>query len=263
MNTTIALFGSFSLALASPNQPPANPAPPAPTAPAAQPKAPAAGKEIVLNFDKDAKGTLPEGWKAEGTDQKGPVATWEIVDDKTAPTQPNALALAKTNHTSGNTFNICWTDTIKFKDGAIEVKFKPVSGKEDQGGGLIWRVKDKDNYMIARMNPLEDNFRVYYVKDGSRHQIESAKASVKAGTWHTLKIEQHGDHVACFLNGKEYLNSTDDHIKAEGGIGLWTKSDAITTFDDLTISPGALATSAPKPAKPGAKDKDDDDDDPR
>jgi hypothetical protein len=227
-------------------------------------------KETMLNFDKDATGKLPEGWKAEGTNQKGPVATWEVAADKTAPSAPNVLSLAKTNHDSGSTFNICWTDKVRFTDGAIEVKFKAVSGKEDQGGGLIWRVKDKDNYMIARMNPLEDNFRVYYVKEGSRHQLASEKATVKAGEWHTLKIEQHADHVLCFLDGKQYLDATDDHIQSEGGVGLWTKSDAVSSFDDLSIKPVPPETPSKKDAKPakpdkksekGKEDKDDDDDD--
>jgi len=225
MNTTPALFASLAFALVP--------------RPATQPAAPAdPDKETVFNFDKDATSRLPDGWKAEGTNQKGPVATWQVVEDATAPSKPNVLALTNTNHDSGGTFNLCWTDKVRFRDGSIEVRFKPVSGKEDQGGGLIWRVKDRDNYMIARMNPLEDNFRVYYVKDGSRHQNESAKAKVEAGTWHTMKIEQHADHIVCSFDGKECLNARDDHIQAEGGIGLWTKSDAVSSFDDLTIKTG-------------------------
>jgi hypothetical protein len=239
MNTTIVLLGSSVLALAAGQQPttqPAAPAKPAATQPATGvPGAPA--KEIVLNFDKDAAGRLPDGWKAEGTNQKGPIATWAVTADPSAPSAPNVLALTRTNHDSGDTFNICWTDKVRFKDGTIEARFKAVSGKEDQGGGLIWRVKDKDNYMIARMNPLEDNFRVYYVKDGGRHQIESATVKIETGTWHTMKIDQRGGHIVCFLDGKEYLNSNDDHMQGEGGVGLWTKSDAVSSFDDLKVQP--------------------------
>jgi hypothetical protein len=257
MNPSLALLAALGLGLAA--HPAAQPTAPAKPGPAqtAEPV-----KEIVLGFDKDAVGKLPDGWKAEGTNQKGPVATWQVVEDATAPSKPNVLALSKTNHDSGGTFNLCWTDRVRFTDGTIEVKFKPVSGKEDQGGGLIWRVKDRDNYMIARMNPLEDNFRVYYVKDGSRHQIESAKAKVEVGTWHTMRIEQHGDHVVCFLDGKEYLNAKDDHMQGEGGIGLWTKSDAVSSFDDLTVRPGGADTAgAPKKAdEKGKKDEDDDND---
>ena len=255
MNTPVMLLGSLVFALGTAGQPGSQPAPA---------KTAESPKETILGFDKDTAGKLPDGWKAEGTNQSGPVATWGVAADTSAPSGPNVLTLSKTNHDSAGTFNICWTDKVRFKDGSIEVKFKAVSGKEDQGGGLIWRVKDKDNYMIARMNPLEDNFRVYYVKDGSRHQIESAKAKVETGTWHTMKVEQHGEHVVCFLDGKEFLNSKDDHIQAEGGIGLWTKSDAVSSFDDLTIKPGGTDANAKpgdkKPGETGKKDKDDDDD---
>jgi hypothetical protein len=265
MNTAAIVLACCPLMLGSAGQPASQPATPPGAKAAAPAKAAEPGKEMTINFDRDIspKGKLPNGWKAEGTNQKGPVATWEVVEDKSAPSAPNVLTLSKTNHDSGGTFNICWTDKAKFKDGEIEVKFKAVSGKEDQGGGLIWRVKDKDNYMIARMNPLEDNFRVYYVKDGGRHQIESATVKIETGTWHTMRIEQHGDHVVGFLDGKEYLNSKDDHIQAEGGIGLWTKADAASSFDDLKITPGTADTTEVKPGKhddKGKKDKDDDDD---
>ncbi len=276
MNTAAILLGSFSLTLAAygqpTSQPPAPATQPTPAAPA-KPAEPA--KETTFNFDKEAKGKLPDGWKAEGTNQKGPVATWEVAEDKTAPSGPNVLSLSKTNHDSGGTFNICWTDKVKFTDGAIEVKFRANTGKDDQGGGLIWRVKDKDNYMIARMNPLEDNFRVYYVKDGSRHQIESSKVVIKPGVeggWHTMKIEQHGDHIVCSIDGKAYMDVKDDHSSAwggVGGVGLWTKADAASSFDDFTVKPappGGTDTPAAKPGDKkadgtGKKDKDDDDDD--
>lgn len=273
MNTAAILLGSFSLMLAAygqpTSQPPAPATQPAPTAPAkpAEPASPT--KETTINFDKDAKGKLPDGWKAEGTNQKGPVATWEIAEDKTAPSGSNVLSLSKTNHDSSGTFNICWTDRVKFTDGSIEVKFRANTGKDDQGGGLIWRVKDKDNYMVARMNPLEDNFRVYYVKDGSRHQIESSKVVMKAGEWHTMKIEQHGDHIVCSIDGKTYMDVKDDHSSAwggTGGVGLWTKADATSSFDDFTVRPGgadAIPAAQPadkRPSEKGKTDKDDDDD---
>jgi SHS2 domain-containing protein len=229
MKTIVATLASIGFALSAIAQPTT----PAPTQSASEP-----AKEVAFTFDtgeKCAPGKVPTDWKAEGTNQKGPVATWEVTADPTAPSGPNVLALTTTNHDSDGTFNICWTDKTRFKDGEIEVKFKAVSGKEDQGGGLIWRVKDKDNYMIARYNPLEENFRLYYVKDGSRKQIESAKATIKAGEWHTMKIEHEGDSIECYLDGKKYIDVRDDHIKDEGGIGVWTKADAVTSFDDLKV----------------------------
>jgi hypothetical protein len=245
MNTPVIVLGSLAVAVSTAGQP----VPVQPT------NAVEAAKGVTFTFDKGEKctpGMVPTDWKAEGTNQQGPVATWEVVAYPTAPSKPNVLALTKTNHDSSGTFNICWTDKARFKDGAIEVKFKAVSGKEDQGGGLMWRVKDKDNYIVARANPLEDNFRVYYVKDGSRHQIESAKVSIKAGEWHTMKIEQHGDRVVCSLDGKAYIDARDDHVQTEGGLGLWTKGDAVSAFDELKVL--SVKTTDDKdvvPAKPG------------
>ncbi len=210
----------------------------------------ALGITARASFDDIPAGGLPEGWKIEGTAQKGPLATWKVVADDAAPSKGNVLALTSTNHDSGSTFNLCWTDKIRFKDGAIEVSIKPVSGKDDQGGGLIWRAKDKDDYYICRANPLESNFRVYYVKDGSRHQLASAKAEIKAGAWHKIRVEQKGDHIACSLDGKRLLEATDSTFPDEGGVGLWTKSDAVSSFDELQVS-GAK----------GGKDEDGDEDD--
>jgi len=190
----------------------------------------------VIAFGAEAVGSLPAGWKIEGTNQKGPLATWQVVADPGSPSQPNVLALTSPNHDSGDTFNLCWTDKVRFHDGAIEVSMKPVSGREDQGGGLIWRAQDKDDYYICRANPLESNFRVYYVKDGSRHQLASAQVEIATGKWHTIRIEHEGDRIECSLDGRELLHAKDATFPGEGGIGLWTKADAASEFDDLKVS---------------------------
>lgn len=198
-------------------------------------------------FDDIAVGTVPQGWKVEGTRQHGPLATWQVVADVSAPSEPNVLALSRINHDSRGTFNLCWTDQIQFRDGEIELRFKAISGEEDQGGGPIWRVRDKNNYYICRANPLEDNFRLYYVKDGRRRQIASARVKIPGGVWHTITIEHEGNQIACYLNGEELLTATDDTFPDAGGLGFWTKADAVTSFDDLMIE--------------GSGDHDDDDGD--
>src|SRR5437763_13741916 len=97
-----------------------------------------------------------------------------------------------------------------FQDGEIEVKVRANTGEEDQGGGVIWRVRDANNYYIARYNPLESNFRLYYVKNGDRRQRASARGiDIKAGKWFTLKIVQHGDKMEGYLNGKKYIEASD------------------------------------------------------
>jgi YVTN family beta-propeller protein len=187
-------------------------------------------------FDDIAAGTLAKGWRAEGTNQRGPVATWVVKADSDAPSKPNVLALTDAKEGAGGTFNLCWTDGVKFRDGAIEVRVKAGTGREDQGGGPIWRVQDNDNYYIARWNPLEDNFRLYYVKDGSRKMVGTAGVKADPAKWHTIRIEQNGDRIRCSLDGETLFEVNDKTFPKAGGVGVWTKADAVTSFDDLIVS---------------------------
>ena len=207
----------------------------------AQTRAVTTGKtdNASLNFDDVPVGKLPAGWNIAATNRKGPLATWQVVMDKTALSGEHALAMTRPNHTFGGSFNICWTDTVSFLDGEIAVRFKSVKGEEDQGGGVIWRVQDSENYYIARFNPLEDNFRIYYVRDGARKTLASVKVALPAGKWHTLKIIQHGNQFEGHLNGRKLLNGTNNLFMKPGGVGLWTKADAVTSFDDFRVRPFA------------------------
>ncbi|MCP4715508.1 MAG: DUF1080 domain-containing protein [Deltaproteobacteria bacterium] len=189
------------------------------------------------NFDDVAVEKLPAGWKAATTNPKGPLATWQVVKDESAPSGGRVLAMTSPNHTFGGAFNICWTDNVCFLDGEIEVKFKAATGVEDQGGGVIWRVQDRENYYIARFNPLEDNFRIYYVRDGARKTLAGVRTTLPSGKWHTLKIVQRGRRFEGYLNGQKLLADTDDLFAGPGGVGLWTKADAVTSFDDFSIKP--------------------------
>lgn len=187
------------------------------------------------NFENVPVGQIPKGWRVEGTNQRGPLATWKVIEDDSALSGKKVLALTTPNHDSGGTFNICWTDTVSFLNGEIEVRFKANTGEEDQGGGVIWRAQDKNNYYIARYNPLEDNFRIYYVKEGRRKMRASTRIRLPAGVWHSMKIIHDGERIAGYLNGKKLLEVTDRTFSAAGGIGLWTKADAATSFDELAV----------------------------
>jgi len=192
-------------------------------------------KAVTWNFDKEAAGKLPAGWKVEVTNPRGDIATWVVISDSNDGEKTQVLAMTNANDDFGGTFNICWTDSVQFKDGEIEVRFKAIKGVEDQGGGPIWRVQDKDNYYVARANPLENNFRVYYVKDGARKTLDSARVDIPLKKWHTIKIVHKGNHIEGYLNGKKYLDVKDSTFKDAGGVGLWTKADAVTYFDDLNL----------------------------
>ncbi len=195
------------------------------------------GPERVFRWDFEdvSIGSIPPGWKVEATGRGRPLAAWKVVKDTTSPSGEKVLALVQVNHHSGGTFNLCWTDKVSFLDGTIAVAFKAVSGKIDEGGGIMWRVRDRNNYYVVRFNPLEDNFRIYYVKNGRRRMIGTARVSLPAGTWHTMRVVATGDRYACFLDGRKYLEGRDGHFKEAGGVGLWTKADAMTSFDDFKV----------------------------
>jgi len=190
---------------------------------------------IEFTFENVKAGQLPDGWKVEATNQKGPLATWKVIEDKTAPSGNNVIALTSPNHHFGGTYNLCWTDKINFLNGEIKVMFKANTGEEDEGGGVIWRAKDKVNYYISRYNPLENNFRIYYVKDEARKILASARVKLPAHKWYELKIVQKENHITGYLNGKKYLEVDDNTFPGPGGVGLWTKADAVTSFDDFTV----------------------------
>ena len=186
-------------------------------------------------FDDATVGKVPTGWQAEGTNQRGPVAIWAVKADANAPSAPNIMALVDAKKGRRPTFNLLWTDNIQFTDGTIELKVKAGKGEIDQGGGPVWRVQDKDNYYIARWNPLEDNFRVYYVKDSIRMQLDSAEIKADPAKWHTIRVEHKGDTIVGYLDGQALLKVTDSTFPEGGGVGLWTKADAVTSFDDFSV----------------------------
>jgi len=201
------------------------------------------------DFEDIPAGKLQEGWKVEGTNQDGPVATWEVVEEKAASGNSKVLTLTKPNHSSAGTFNLCWNDQVKFKNGEISVRLRANSGEEDQGGGLIWRALNKDNYYICRANPLEENIRLYTVQDGKRTTLKSATIDMASGAWHTLRIMHEGEHIRCYLNEKLALEAKDTTFAHAGGVGFWTKADAATSFDGLEVHLNeAVEAKEPVPA---------------
>jgi len=133
-------------------------------------------------------------------------------------------------------YPICIHDAAAIADGYVEVKIKPVSGNENQAGGVIWRCKDADNYYVARVNALEDNAVLYKTVKGKRTVLDIAgrtggygvKESVSSGTWHTLRVEFTGDTFTVIFNGKTLFDVRDDTLTEAGKVGLWTKADRVT-----------------------------------
>ncbi len=194
--------------------------------------APAVADDAPISFGKDSLGKMPPHWTAAQTGNGKSV--WKVVADATAPSK-SGFVLAQTTDDRDALFNLCVLDGSDFKDVEVSVAFKANAGKKDQGGGIFWRYQDANNYYIARMNPLEDNFRVYKVVDGKRSkEFQDAEVKVKAGEWHTLKIKMVGDHIECFLDGKKHLDVKDASFTKAGKVGLWTKADAQTSFDQFS-----------------------------
>ena len=189
-------------------------------------------EETVFNFDSDVIGSLPAGWSNRKTG-KGGLGSWSVMADPTAPSKPNVLAQTSKKN-PGYHFNLAVAEETNFSDVEIELKFKAIDGQEDQGGGPVWRYQDADNYYVCRANPLESNYRLYKVVDGNRKQLQSAKVEIPANVWHSLKVKNVGNHIQCWYDGKLYLDVNDESFTS-GKIGLWTKADAVTWFDDVKV----------------------------
>jgi hypothetical protein len=183
-------------------------------------------------WDKADLGKVPTGWKSLSTGEKAETK-WELKADE------KKLALTQVGASPGAVFNLCVADEPTVADLEATVSFKALSGKKDQGGGLVWRFQDKENYYVARMNPLEDNYRLYKIVAGKRIQLATVEdLVVKARTWHTMTVRMKGDKIDCYLDGKKHLTATDSAIKKAGRVGLWTKADAVTAFAGLKITSG-------------------------
>jgi hypothetical protein len=185
----------------------------------------------TVNFDKAETGKPPAGWTGGQTGSGQ--AKWEVVPDDTAPSKPNVLK--QSGHA---TYPVCIKETPSIKDGSVEVKFKPISGKEDQAGGLVWRAKDLNNYYIARANALENNVTIYHTINGRRTEKKRTRTQVASNQWHTLRVDFQGNHFTVTFDGKKAIEWDDDTYKDAGRIGVWTKADSVTLFDDFSYSGG-------------------------
>jgi hypothetical protein len=193
-----------------------------------------------INFDKDEVGQPPSGFSVALTG-RGKPGVWVVQKDEAAN---NVLAQTDADTTSYR-FPVCVYDGLTAKDVDVSVKFKPVSGKVDQAAGLVWRYKDKDNYYIVRANALENNVVLYKVENGRRTDLPlkgegrtyGKKDAVPSGQWSTLRVVVRGNLFEVYHNGKKLYEVEDDTFKDAGKVGLWTKADSVTYFDDFTITP--------------------------
>src|SRR5216683_1351610 len=194
----------------------------------------AAVADMRMTFDDTNPGGLPKGWEAgiTGTGK----ARWEVVPEDTAPSPPNVL-----KQSGEATFTWAAKTDAKIKDGFVEVKLKPVNGKEDQAGGAVFRFQDANNYYVVRANALEDNVVLYKTVNGKRSSLQvkgrmfgyGVDTKVPSGKWSTLRVQFRGNLFTVFFNGKKLFEVEDDTFKEAGAVGVWTKADSVTLFDDF------------------------------
>ena len=182
----------------------------------------------TVNFDNETPGTLPPHWV--GTQTGRGTAKWSIEKADDAPSKPNVL-----KQSGEATFPVCIKEDTQLKDGFVEVKFKPVAGKEDRAGGVIWRCKDANNYYIARANALEDNVTIYHTIGGRRVAFKSANTKVASGVWHTLRVDFRGSHFTVTYDGTKVIEADDTSFADAGKVGVWTKADSVTLIDDFSF----------------------------
>lgn len=184
--------------------------------------------KMSVDFDKTPTGQLPDGWVSGVTGPGSP--KWSVEADATAPTKPNVL-----KQSGEGKFPWCVKKDVSIKDGFVEVRFKPISGNEDQAGGIVWRWQDGDNYYITRANALEDNVTIYHTVKGRRSAFKNVIKKVASNEWHTLRVDFTGNKFTVTFDGKVVIEATDDTFKEAGAVGVWTKADSVTLFDDFSF----------------------------
>src|SRR5258708_18768353 len=187
--------------------------------------------QVIRLASADAvMGAPSESCRPALTGQGGPVA-WQIL------LVHNRAALAEMSRVAvDNRFPLCVVDTLKASDVEIDVSFTPIAGKIDQAAGLMFRVKDDNNYYVARANALENNVNLYHVVRGVRTQIAGVDVPVLTGKTQRLGVRIEGDTIKVSFYGRSLISVNDRTIQGSGAVGLWTKADSLTAFYELTIS---------------------------
>jgi hypothetical protein len=196
----------------------------------------------IISFDRENPGAIPEDWTVAMTHEGGS-PKWEVLADPSAPSAPNVIAQTSTDATNAR-FPLAIYGRQTFTNGAVEIRFKPVAGTKDQAAGIIWRYRDPNNYYLVRANALEDNVVLYKVENGRRTALEpkgapsgtyGVKQSVPSGTWGSLRVTFTGADFAVIYNGAKVMEVRDETFAGPGRVGLWTKADSVTYFDDVQI----------------------------
>ena len=185
----------------------------------------------TVNFDQHPVGAKPADWTCagHGNARGNDGSVWKVEADGRAPSPPNVLL-----QSGSSGYAYCLKNGASPADGTIEVRFKPIFGENAQAGGIVFRFKDQDNYYAARANANESNLNLYYFDKGKRMSAKEVNTpTIALNEWHALKVEFKGKKIVVTLDGKTLIDVEDDHITGAGGIGVWTRHDSKTAFDDF------------------------------
>jgi hypothetical protein len=200
----------------------------------------------TINFDSAKPGSVPPGWTV--MPNTGAVPEWEILKDPSAPSPPYVFAQVSHNPAGDAAADQCplaILNKTNIKDGDLSVKVKPVAGKEDRAGGLVFRYRDRDNYYLVRANALENSIVLYKVEDGRRTPLScrgappqsfGVKHPVPSNQWSVLKVQFRGPLFSVYFNHRRLFEVLDSTFPQPGKVGLWTKAEGITYFDDFRIA---------------------------
>ena len=189
----------------------------------------------AISFESNQTGVAPEGWTATLTGSGDP--KWTVESDATAPSKSKVL-----KQSGRATYPLLLKNDTSIKDGFVEMKFKAVAGSQDRAAGIVWRAKDANNYYVTRANALEDNVVLYKTVNGVRSPIDivgrkggyGTNIKVPPNIWHSLRIDFSASRFRVSYNGKQLFEVEDSTFADAGKIGLWTKADSVTLFDQIT-----------------------------
>jgi hypothetical protein len=186
-------------------------------------------------FEGDALEAPPSGFTFARTDG-GRMGRWLVRAMPDAPGGKNVVVQLDDDSTRDR-YPVAVAAEPILRDLRLSVRCRPIAGKVDQACGLVFRYRDENNYYVTRVNALEGNVRLYYVQDGKREQFASWRGEVPHDSWGELRADARGDHLVVHWNGKQVIDARDSTFADAGKVGLWTKADSVTAFDDFTVAP--------------------------
>ena len=189
----------------------------------------------AVSFESTRIGATPDGWTATLTGKGDP--KWTVESDETAPSKLKVL-----KQSGRATYPLLLKNDTNIEDGFIEVKFKAIAGSQDRAAGVVWRAKDANNYYVVRANALEDNFVLYKTVNGVRSALDivgrkggyGVEVAVPANTWHSLRVDFKANCFRASFNDNRLFEVEDSTFADAGMVGLWTKADSVTLFDQMT-----------------------------